>query len=349
MKSSLQRVIKDQVRHFFGSRPQIKLFFKKLLQRQYMNQQISQIEQKMIYSYIAQLEVRVQTLEAKLEIPNRQILQFAGARPSLKQIVSQAATAEQFLESDYVRLCHALGYEPIFHRKRWEYIFILRALKLHQKIGTGFRGLGFGVKQDPISAYLAKNGCQILATDMGQEEAYAKGWAQTNQYSVQISELNKLGICSPSVFEKNVQFRVMDMNFISDDVMRGEYDFVWSSCAFEHLGSLEKGIEFVLNTIRCLKPGGVAVHTTEFNASSNDATLKEGHTVIYRKQDIELLAQRAREMGCEVELNFNLGDQALDQHYDVPPYSEWNHIKLELDRYITTSYGLILRKSESSR
>ena len=50
---------------------------------------------------------------------------------------------------------------------------------------------------------------------------------------------------------------------------------LWSSCSLEHLGSISHGIEFILNSLKCLKQHGVAVHTTEFNLSSNEETLNE--------------------------------------------------------------------------
>ncbi len=65
------------------------------------------------------------------------------------------------------------------------------------------------------------------------------------------------------------------------------FDFNWSSCSFEHLGSIEKGINFLMNQLKTLKPGGWAVHTTEFNVSSDDKTIESGDTVVYRKKDIE--------------------------------------------------------------
>ena len=87
----------------------------------------------------------------------------------------------------------------------------------------------------------------------------------------------------------HVKLRSVDMNSIPDDIEG--YDFTWSACAFEHLGSIDKGLEFVKNSLKCLKPGGIAVHTTEFNASSDQNTLTSGPTVLFRKKDLELLGE----------------------------------------------------------
>jgi hypothetical protein len=108
---------------------------------------------------------------------------------------------------------------------------------------------------------------------------------------------------------------------------------VWSSCALEHLGSLEEGINFVVNSSRLLKSGGIGVHTTEFNVASNNSTLTGGPNVIYRKRDIEELDYILRKQGmCLEEMDFRAGITPDDRQYDVPPYyvQGRQHIKLLL-------------------
>ena len=122
------------------------------------------------------------------------------------------------------------------------------------------------------------------------------------------------------------------------------FDFLWSSCAFEHLGSLKAGNEFVIRAMDCLRPGGIAVHTTEFNVASNDRTIETGATVIYRQRDIEALAADLVSLGHLISLDFDKGDQPADYHVDVPPYSHDPHLKLHLMGFTTTSIGIVVRK-----
>jgi hypothetical protein len=44
-------------------------------------------------------------------------------------------------------------------------------------------------------------------------------------------------------------------------------------------------------------------------------------------------------------LNFDTGDQPLDLHVDVPPYRQTDHLKLQIAQWVSTSFGLIVRKA----
>jgi hypothetical protein len=125
------------------------------------------------------------------------------------------------------------------------------------------------------------------------------------------------------------------------------FDFCWSCCALEHLGSLEAGWNFVMRTLDCLKPGGVSVHTTAYNIESNDATFDKGPTVWYRKRDMETLRDRAKAAGhLLAELDLDPGDGPLDRLIDGPPvYHNRPVLKLMMGPYLTTCIGLIIRKA----
>jgi SAM-dependent methyltransferase len=229
---------------------------------------------------------------------------------------------------------------PSLCRKVWEWCFICQALAERGMLAPGRRGLGFAVGREPLSALFATYGCDVVATDLSASEAGLAGWAASGQHATNLEALNERGICPSDVLRQRVQFRTVDMNHIPDD-LRG-FDFAWSSCAFEHLGSLRRGEQFIRRMTRCLKPGGVAVHTTEFNVLSNTHTIESGHTVAYRRQDLEAMARWLAHRGHRVELDFHLGDAAEDWQLDRPPYGRMPHLKLQLGEYICTSYALII-------
>ncbi|MCP5397088.1 MAG: class I SAM-dependent methyltransferase [Sphingomonadaceae bacterium] len=263
--------------------------------------------------------------------------------PTLWAPVSQGCTQGQMEEPHYSYWCDRIREVPRMHRKQWEFCFILQALKTHGMLEEGRKALGFGVGMEPLAAIFADRGVSVLATDLEPEEAMGKGWVSTDQHAQSKQALNDRNICDPARFDEMVDFRFMDMNAI-DPGLSGQFDFVWSACAFEHLGSIMHGLEFVVNSVKCLKPGGVAVHTTEFNCSSDKETLDNASTVLFRQRDFLLLQRRLEAMGCEMDFNFNLGEQPLDHYIDRPPYSVDEHLKLQIMRWTVTSFGLIVKK-----
>lgn len=210
-------------------------------------------------------------------------------------------------------------------------------------LSKGKTGLGFAVGREPLVAYFASLGAKILASDLDVDRAATAGWVGSNEHAASLEMLNERNICPPDVFAQSVRFQEVDMNNFNKDQL-GEFDFVWSSCAFEHLGSLENGLKYVENAMHCVKSGGLAVHTTEFNVGSNELTHEEGGTVIYRRRDIDELVLRLRDAGHQVKVNYNFGDQPADYNVDVPPYTHDVHLKLHLMGHTTTSIGLVIRK-----
>jgi len=229
------------------------------------------------------------------------------------------------------------------HRKLWEWCYIGQALWERGMLQPGRRGLGFGVGQEPLAALFASFGCTIVATDLHQEEAQRTGWVDTQQHAGGLAILNQYKICDPTSFQQLVRFRYVDMNAIPSDLR--DFDFTWSSCSFEHLGSIKKGLHFLDKQMACLRPGGIAVHTTEFNVSSNTKTIDDGPVVLFRRCDIEKIAARLRARGDLIALDFDPGNSPADQHYDVPPYLHLPHLKIRFADFVTTSIGLTISKS----
>lgn len=239
----------------------------------------------------------------------------------------------------------ALHETPRFHRKQWELFYIAQALHERGKLTPGCRGLGFGVGKEPLPALFASMGCDVLATDQGLDDAIRAGWAQTGQHATALHDFNKDGICDDAAFRRKVSFRCVDMNSIPED-LAGQFDFCWSTCSFEHLGSLEDGKQFVEGSIDTLRPGGIAVHTTEFNLSSNSDTIESRDLSIYRRRDIEDLVNRLHRSCCRVEpIEWDPQTGFVDAYVDLPPYRLNPHLRLRIGAYDCTSIGLIIAKS----
>jgi hypothetical protein len=149
-----------------------------------------------------------------------------------------------------------------------------------------------------------------------------------------------------------LSFRPVNMNTIPEDLADFDFtdpdftdpDFTSSSCALEHLGDLNAGRDFVYRSLDCLKQGGVAVHTTEFTVDSNESTVSEGPTVVYRRQDIERIVDQLNTDGHEIDVTFGLGTTPEDRHIDVVPFTN-THLKVRLEEHVITGIGLAIRKA----
>ena len=244
--------------------------------------------------------------------------------------------------------CERLHEPPKYHRKLWEYVYICQVLHERGMLAPGKRGLGFGVGKEPLTALFSSRGAEIVATDMDPEAAREAGWLGSAQHSgAELDALNERGICAVQKFRSAVRYRSVDMNAIPEDL--AGFDFCWSSCAYEHLGSLEKGLAFVRNSLNVLRTGGIAVHTTEFNLSSNERTADAGPTVLFRRRDFEQLEAALTADGHAVApFDFESGNEPVERYVDLPPFALEPHLRLRLPfglaSYDTTSIGVVIVK-----
>jgi len=233
----------------------------------------------------------------------------------------------------------------LVQRKDWEWCAIAQALEERGMLAPGKSGCGFAVGTEPLASAFAARGVGILATDQ-PIQAGSTPWAAGNQHAASLEALHHPAIVDAETFRRNVRFKPVDMRDLALP-WKERFDFIWSSCSFEHLGTLEAGMQFVLNAMDLLNLGGIAVHTTEFNLSSNQETVEAGVSVIYRQQDLERLGGRLRRQSCWLsQLDLHGGDHQHDIEFDYPPYFTHgrNHVKLLFDGHVITSVMIIIRK-----
>jgi hypothetical protein len=181
----------------------------------------------------------------------------------------------------------------------------------------------------------------VVATDQAADTA--GDWATVGQHAAALEELRCDEVCPPDRFERLVSFRAVDMTDIPDDLTG--FDLLWSSCAFEHLGSASAGIEFVLRGMDCLRAGGTAVHTTELRVDGGRDLELDG-TVLYSIATLRRLIARLRLRGHLVLANFHVPwESPPDRFVDLPPYlHEPSHLKLQFGGAMTSSFGMIVRR-----
>jgi SAM-dependent methyltransferase len=266
-------------------------------------------------------------------------------RASQRRIAEGAPRLEAEREAVWGPVWSAMRGKTL-HRKLWEWCAIAQALDERGFLEDGRSGLGFAVGREPLASLFASRGVRVLATDLVGSGA-DDSWSATGQMASSLERTHWSGLVAGADYRERCEFRHADMRDLSG-LDSESVDFVWSSCAFEHLGSLEAGLTFVLEAMRLVKPGGLAVHTTEYNVTSNDQTVETGPNVIYRKRDIESLDRRLRSLSCAIEsLDLDPGSDDHDLRFDRPPYyrSGRQHIKLELLGHVSTSLLLIIRKA----
>lgn len=284
------------------------------------------------------------------DLPVRQI-----AEPP-KTALASKPTTQQDLESEWAAYwCRELGVPVVFHRKLWEFAYLLQALAEHKVLRPGARGLGFGCGEEPLPSYLASREIDVMVTDLAPEKSSGLGWAKTAQHASSAEKAFHARLVSRTLFDRHVSHRFVDMNDIPPDLTG--YDFCWSVCSLEHLGSIEKGLAFIENSLKTLKSGGIAVHTTEFNCFNNEETLDNWLTVLFQRRHFEDIVARLQAKGHWVApLDFDVGSQPLDRFIDIPPYHhDWSkemeqawgagnaHLKLNIDGFVSTCFGLIIK------
>jgi hypothetical protein len=257
-------------------------------------------------------------------------------------IRSRLCTQAQLGEPWFPRWMEHMGDRPRANRKAWEWAYIAHALDRLDMLKPGRHGVGFGVGHDPLVPLFAARGVEVLATDLDARSREAAGWVEADQHAESLDSTTWPKICDAEQFEKLVSWRAVDMRAIPSDI--GRFDFCWSACALEHLGSLSAGTEFIERSLSTVVPGGIAVHTTEYNVSSNEDTVEAGPCVVYRERDIREIVEKLEDAGHEVAaLDLSPGEGALDQYIDLPPYEVEACLKFLFASYTLTSVALVIR------
>lgn len=222
---------------------------------------------------------------------------------------------------------------------------ITQALFERDMLKADNKGIGFGIGKDPLPSLFASLGCYTLATDLPQDidSVSGKKWLTSVQYPSEINQLFWPDVCDIKSFKKYVSYRGVDMNHIPQNLQ--DFDFSFSSCAFEHLGSIQNGLNFIINQMDCIKKGGWAIHTTEYNLTSNDKYFDDTLSVTFRRRDFEELINKLHNLGFFVEeLDTSIGSTRSDFYVDEPPFGSDPHIRLRLGDFVSTSIILIIRK-----
>lgn len=292
----------------------------------------------------------------------------APRKPTKSLKLDWKPSTQSDIESTWFRYwCAQLQTAPLPHRKLWEYAYTLQNLYHYGLLSAGKKALGFGCGEEPLPAYFANIGISVTVTDLEPTRVKGMGWAETGQHTKSIDSAYHPNLVSRKKFDEMTKLEYVDMNYIPNS-LDGLYDFCWSICALEHVGSIAQGLAFIKNSLNCLKPGGVAIHTTEFNYNEVDRTVDNHPTVLFLAKHFAELNRLLAADGYEVApLDFNIGAGLLDSFVDLPPYDfdkflpytakvkgikdayRLGHLKLSVDGFPSTCFAITIRKPEGSQ
>lgn len=273
-----------------------------------------------------------------LRPPAVQGLEWRFQPPDLENPVSQLCTASQFSEPTFLEITEALGLQPSQRRVLWEQVYITSVIATEGLVGVGRRGIGFGLDRDRLPALFSSRGVEVLATSPRptDELSFDMEQLRTRFFYPEIIHLED--------FDQLITFDFAELGE-APAALEGSFDFCWSSGIPPRLGSIAAAISFFEASLRVLRPGGIAVHTFDFNLSADERTQESPNLVILRRRDIEELAQRLHAAGHSMlPLNTHPGFTREDELVATRPGGP-DQLKRRYGAVIATSAGIVLRKA----
>lgn len=230
----------------------------------------------------------------------------------------------------------------LWRRKVWEYLYVYKQYQAWAQGRQGLRALGFGSGLDRMAMLLS---CQQQIQESWITDGPAAScWVSTGQHVQgleQYLQANQGFECQ----QQKLHYKYLDMNKFGPG--EAEADFMYSLSSLEHLGSMDQSLEFILRSSHQLRPGGMAVHCTEYNVGSNDRTVLRGDSVFFRHQDLLRLQRLCAEQGLEMSpLDLQVRYHPFNGYKDSPPYTyNPSHMRIQFDEWELTSFGFCIRKT----
>ena len=142
----------------------------------------------------------------------------------------------------------------VFHRKIWEFNQALYGLRTLRRLAPDATALGIGCGHEELMYFLANRIGRVVATDL-YEGVYLGGESAADV-------LAHPAKYAPFHFRED-RLEVRQMNALALQFEAGSFDFVFCLSSLEHFGSEDDKLAALREMHRVLKPGGVAVLTTE--------------------------------------------------------------------------------------
>lgn len=142
----------------------------------------------------------------------------------------------------------------VFHRKVWEFNQALYGLRRLRRLAPAATALGIGCGHEELMYFLANRIARVIATDL-----YEGTWIGGESDADVLANPAKY---APFKYRED-HLHVRRMDGLALDAEAGTFDFVFCLSSIEHFGRLQDKLRALQEMFRVLKPGGVAVLTTE--------------------------------------------------------------------------------------
>jgi hypothetical protein len=267
----------------------------------------------------------------------------AEAALELVGVQSRPAVVADIARPGFAYWCDALQCFVRPQRKLWEFASVLQAFYEGGALTAGARMLGLGVGDEPIPSYLASLGIDVVASDLPGVTDREHVWRPS--------------MLEGEAFDRRVEVSDVDIRRLDDPTLRG-FDGVWSCSVINTLQSADAAAEAIIGAMDTLKPGGVAVHATEF-AFADDHPPQSPGALFFPRRFFQTLTEGLNGRGHTVApVSFDLGRDALDGYVDLEPYTAegaeayeelWReglgcpHLKVMSGGVLTTSFALVVK------
>ena len=287
------------------------------------------------------LRMSVKALGYELSRTLESQLQSIPVEPAQVVGLDSKSATQADIEARWCRgWCAALKERPRYHRRIWESAYVLQALFEADAVLPGAKVLALGPVDGSVISHLARNDVNstVVAT---------------------AAPPRREDLADPHTFAHKVVHRSLDEDGLAG--LEG-FDACWSIGNIGGHGSIRAGMDFLLETMKTLKPGGLAVHVFDFNFANDEQTLDNWPSVLLQRRHIETLAEELEAAGyAPRKLDFHMGHQPLDRFVDMPPFNldrtesfetlwrdGWQgaHLKVSVDGFPVTSFGLICTRPE---
>lgn len=158
------------------------------------------------------------------------------------------------LKSLEYRSQHGAIAPELRHRKLWEWIHGVAGMVRLGRLQPSTHALGIAVGHEPVIYWLANRVSRVVATDL-----YRGTFADNEATPDVLRDPDKY---APYAYPRE---RVRFLPMSGTDICFGDetFDLVFSFCSIEHFGSRANSARALREMARVLRPGGIAVVSTE--------------------------------------------------------------------------------------